>query len=65
MGWLSLLPTSGGCSLWVAALRDESPVRASPRYKVSPMGEENASICYHFIEMLLAPVDEGSDGGHQ
>ena len=23
------------------------------------------SISYHFIEMLLSPVNEGYDGGHQ
>ena len=57
--FLSAVPVAG------RSLAGQASQRVSPRYKVSPMVEENVSIRYHLIEMLLAPVDEGSDGGHQ
>ena len=37
MGWLSLLPTSGGCSLWVATFgsnRSASPVKRYRRWSI-------------------------------
>lgn len=66
MSGIILFPRSPSAAPVVGrSLAERASYQASPRYKVSPMVEENASICYHFIEMLLSPVNEGYDGGHQ